>query len=65
MEFVIRFVCAFVVFGLVLALVALSYIDDYGLGLVAVVWGVANLGASWFAAAHGDSAWHAFFTWWH
>ncbi len=56
-EFWIRFVCSFIFFGALLALIGLRFIDTAGLAATAAVWAAASIAVSLFAARHGDEAW--------
>ncbi|MEX2579537.1 MAG: hypothetical protein WD342_10820 [Verrucomicrobiales bacterium] len=66
-EFWIRFVCAFVVFGLVATLVIFEFIETLGLAGGAGVWAVIVVALSVYAARVGDEAWRSLFDalrWW-
>lgn len=66
-EFWIRFTCAFIFFGAILALLGISHLDGLGLTRAVVTWAVCVLGISLYAAYHGDRAWERlihFFRWW-
>ena len=53
----IRFVCAFVFFGVLLSLLALRFVSLLGLGGTILAVLVVTLLASLYAARHGDEAW--------
>ena len=65
-EYIIRFVCAFFVFGAINALILIRFIDFGGAFFVWVSLGITIL-ISMYAARVGDQAWHRlinFFRWW-
>ena len=66
LEFVIRFVCAAVFFGFVVALLGLRFVETFGWGAVAG-WAAITAAIATFAACYGDEAWHKlihFIRWW-
>ena len=66
-EFWIRFVCGFVVFGIVFGLFALRFVDTIGSTVTLVAVAVATLSASFYVARVGDSGWRDLFDslrWW-
>jgi hypothetical protein len=65
-EFVIRFVCAAVFFGFLVALLGLPLIGTLGWAALAG-WLAITTGIATFAAWYGDEAWHkivGFLRWW-
>lgn len=62
-EYWIRFVCAFIVFGLLSFFSLFEWIGSFGF------WGVGLhffilLGVCHYAAKHGDEVWRSFLSWW-
>ena len=57
-EFWIRFVCAFLFFGFLAALLIVRFIDSLGTAQGLVLWAVVVLSVSLYAAKVGDRAWH-------
>jgi hypothetical protein len=57
-EFWIRFVCAFVFFGFIIALGILKFADSWGITGSVAIWAVASLAISLYAAKIGDEAWY-------
>ncbi len=67
LEFWVRFVCAFVVFGLVLGIIMLRYLEWLTPVQLGLVWGLSTLLTSLIAACVGDAFWHeafSHFRWW-
>lgn len=65
-EFLIRFVCGALFFGLVTALIGLRFVTSMNV-LAVSVWGCLTLGMGFYAALRGDEAWRGlanFFRWW-
>jgi len=65
-EFLIRFVCAAMFFGIVIALIGIRFIDSVHLSLIAI-WGTLTIAISLLAAFRGDTVWRGFagfFRWW-
>ncbi len=67
--FWIRFVCSFLFFGFVTAILVLRAIgiEDVNLMSAAMVWFIATSAMSLFTAKVGDEGWHkliSFFRWW-
>jgi len=56
-EYWIRFVCAFLFFGFIMALVILRCVDGWGLKTGIAVWAIVTTGISMYAARQGDDAW--------
>jgi hypothetical protein len=57
-EFWIRFVCSFVFFGIIAAIVLLKYFDSWDLKAVLAVWAGVTLTISFYTTRAGDSAWY-------
>ena len=57
-EFWIRFVCAFLFFGFLAALLIVRFIDFLGIAQGLGLWAVVVLTVSLYAAKVGDQAWH-------
>jgi hypothetical protein len=65
-EFLIRFVCASIFFGIVIALIGIRFIDSVHPTTIAI-WGVLTTSISLLAAVRGDEVWRGFagfFRWW-
>ncbi|MCX6853749.1 MAG: hypothetical protein NTV80_02465 [Verrucomicrobia bacterium] len=56
-EFWIRFVCAFLFFGFLAALLIVRFIDSLGIAQGLGLWTVVVLWVSVYAAKVGDQAW--------
>ena len=56
-EFWIRFICAFLCFGLLAALLMLRRIDELGISAGLGIWLMVVLFMSFYAARVGDQAW--------
>lgn len=56
-EFWIRFVCAFLCFGFLAALLMFRLIDKVGIPAGLGIWLMAVLSISFYAAREGDHAW--------
>jgi hypothetical protein len=66
-EFWIRFICSFLFFGFLFALLFLRFIDETGLAWGIGIWVTLTAGVSCYAARVGDEAWHKIIhalTWW-
>ncbi|MES2441171.1 MAG: hypothetical protein V4584_19060 [Verrucomicrobiota bacterium] len=57
-EFWIRFVCAFLFFGVLAAAAIMQFADSMGIAQGAAVWAVIVISISVYAARVGDEAWH-------
>ncbi len=65
-EYWIRFVCAFMVFGILTVLFSLRFMDSFEWKYFVVALLISGL-ISMYAARVGDEAWHKlihFFRWW-
>ena len=65
-EFLIRFVCATIFFGIVIALIGIRFIDSVHLTSIAI-WSIMTIAVSLLAALRGDEVWRGFagfFRWW-
>jgi hypothetical protein len=65
-EFLIRFACGVIFFGLVLALLGLQLVTTPGLPAV-TAWVLLTLSLGFLVALRGDPAWRtlaSFFRWW-
>jgi hypothetical protein len=56
-EFWIRFICAFLFFGSLAALLLFRYIDDLGIAAGLGIWTMVVLSISLYVAKNGDDAW--------
>jgi hypothetical protein len=56
-EFWIRFVCAFLCFGFLAALLTFRLIDNVGIPAGLGIWLMAVLSLSLYVAKYGDEAW--------
>jgi hypothetical protein len=66
-EFWVRFSCAFLFFGCLIALAVLRWFSSSGLAPAIATWALATLAISTYAAKVGDAAWHRllnFIRWW-
>jgi len=56
-ELWIRFICSFLCFGFLTALLTFRHIDELGLAAGLAIWFMAVLSMSLYAARTGDQAW--------
>jgi len=64
-EFAIRFGCAFLFFGAIIALSLIRVIDGMGVIPAIAAWALITLAISFAAGRFGDPVWHALIRWFH
>lgn len=63
MEYGVRFVCAFLVFGLLFGLVAIRFMEQIPTLKVLGLWAATTLLVSLWLARKGDSGWERIVAW--